>query len=269
MSYVLQAGDALLLPQGGAHELLFGPDVTSRSITAFKAATLCKTVVLVDAVPRCAMQVAARAQGRDDAGDTPDDALIFSACMEFDLGGMQPLVASMPKVMLVGTLLERCPEIGPMLDAMERESCGERAGFAGILSRLADVVATFIIRGWVECGCGDATGWVQALRDPRLSRATQPCAEVFSSGASCISEGPLLLLSAVARVCRPGVGVVLPGVRSSGLADDVSSAMRRRLNEFSVAIEKVPRYRYPITMVRPIDFYSNGVDSPIDSDMAR
>lgn len=165
---------------------------------------LCKTVALVDAVPRCAMQVAARMQGRDDAGDTPDDALIFNACMKFDLGGMQPLVASMPEVMLVGTLLERYPEIEPMLDAMERESCGERAGFAGILSRLADVVATFIIRGWVECGCGDATGWVQALRDPRLSRATQPCAEVFSSGASCISEWPFTIIKCSCASVPPG-----------------------------------------------------------------
>ncbi len=82
---------------------------------------------------------------------------------------MQPLVASMPEVMLVGTLLEHHPEIGPMLDAMERKFCGERAGFAGILSRLAGVVAAFVVRGWVECGCGDATDWVQALRDPRLS----------------------------------------------------------------------------------------------------
>ena len=61
-----------------------------------------------------------------------------------------------------------------MLDAMERESCSERAGFAGILARLADVVASFIVRGWVECGCGDATGWVRAARPearPRDRRA--------------------------------------------------------------------------------------------------
>jgi len=32
-------------------------------------------------------------------------------------------------------------------------------------------VAALIVRGWVEAGCGKATGWVQVLRDPRLSRA--------------------------------------------------------------------------------------------------
>ena len=57
-----------------------------------------------------------------------------------------------------------------MLEAMAREASLKRAGSAGILSRLADVVAASIVRGWVECGCGDIGGWVEALRDPRLGK---------------------------------------------------------------------------------------------------
>ena len=45
-----------------------------------------------------------------------------------------------------------------------------QAGFAGILPGWL-TVAALIVRGWVEGGCGKATGWVQVLRDPRLSRA--------------------------------------------------------------------------------------------------
>jgi len=150
----LEAGDAVLLPHGSTHALVSDADAPCREIDGFEAAKICDTVASVGA-----------------ATETTGDALIFSACMEFDLGGMQPLVGAMPEFMHVGTLLARYPEIRPMLDAMERESCSERAGFAGILARLADVVAAFIVRGWVECGCGDATGWVQALRDPKLGRA--------------------------------------------------------------------------------------------------
>ncbi|MBP0574551.1 cupin domain-containing protein, partial [Mycobacterium tuberculosis] len=76
----------------------------------------------------------------------------------------------MPEILFAGTLLERYPEILPMLQAMEREARDARAGFAGILARLADVVSAFIVRAWVECGCGDASGWIAALRDPRLGR---------------------------------------------------------------------------------------------------
>lgn len=151
----LEAGDAVLLPQGTPHALLSDPDAPCREIAGFESAKICDTVASVGVGAEAA----------------PGDALIFSACMELDLGGMQPLVGTMPEFMHVGTLLARYPEIRPMLDAMEREACSARAGFAGILARLADVVAAFIVRGWVECGCGDATGWVQALREPKLGRA--------------------------------------------------------------------------------------------------
>lgn len=157
MLFPLQTGDALLMPQGRAHTLLSSDDVPCRDITAFQATPLCDSVK--DIHPDCPVATSA------------DGALIFSGCMEFELGGMQPLVTSMPEVMLVGTLLDKYPELPPILDAMERESLAKRAGFAGILARLADVVAAIIVRGWVECGCGDATGWVQALRDPRLGKA--------------------------------------------------------------------------------------------------
>ncbi|MGH8779845.1 cupin domain-containing protein [Paraburkholderia sp.] len=176
--YPLETGDALLLPHGGAHELLSSTDVPSRAITTFEMAKICEAVASVENAKHCttsaASATASSAEDKTNNLTSPapsGDALIFSGCMEFDLGSMQPLVTSMPEVMHVGTLLERYPEIQPMLDAMERESCTERAGYAGILARLADVVAAFIVRGWVECGCGDAMGWVQALRDPRLGRA--------------------------------------------------------------------------------------------------
>ncbi|ALD90519.1 AraC family transcriptional regulator [Cupriavidus gilardii CR3] len=97
--------------------------------------------------------------------------MLFSGCMELDLGGMQPLVAAMPEVMRVDTLLQCAPEIEPMLAAMERESKVERAGHAVIMARLAEVVAALIVRGWVASGCGGASGWIGALRDPRLSMA--------------------------------------------------------------------------------------------------
>jgi len=152
----LDTGDAALLPQGGVHALLSAPDVPCQDIRDMQSTNLCATV--------CGIASSA------DRDVPVEHALIFSGCMDFDMGGMQLLVRSMPEVMLVSTLLERNPELRPMLEAMERESQSKRAGYAGILARLADVVSAFIVRGWVECGCGDASGWVQALRDPRLSQ---------------------------------------------------------------------------------------------------
>jgi AraC-like DNA-binding protein len=147
-------GDAVLLPRGGTHDIVSEPDLACRDVTAFSISTICQGVSALTAckVGEC----------------SSSHVLIFSGCMEFDLGGMGPLVGLMPEVMFVGTLSERYPEILPILEAMERETCGGRAGFAGILAHLANVVAAFIVRAWVESGCGEASGWVSALRDPRL-----------------------------------------------------------------------------------------------------
>lgn len=38
---------------------------------------------------------------------------------------------------------------------MEQEARVGRIGDAGVLARLADVVMAVIVRGWVECGCGN------------------------------------------------------------------------------------------------------------------
>jgi AraC-like DNA-binding protein len=136
--------------------LLSAPDQPTRDIGSYRSEPLCEAVRSVDC---CCME------------ETANPSVIFSACMEFELGGMHLLVKLMPEVMLVNTLLDRNPEILPMLTAMEREAMAERVGFAGILARLADVVAATIVRDWVECGCEGASGLVAALRDPRLAGA--------------------------------------------------------------------------------------------------
>lgn len=153
--FALNSGDALFIPNGNAHALLSDDEATVTPVSAFPGETICSSVCQITCEP---------CQGSENV-------VIFSGCMDFELGGMQPLIKAMPEVMMVSKLMSTWPEIHPLLAAMERESMTRQVGFAGILARLADVVAALIVRGWVEAGCGKATGWVQVLRDPRLSRA--------------------------------------------------------------------------------------------------
>jgi AraC-like DNA-binding protein len=152
----LESGDAAFLPRGVVHDLLSSPDIPCQDVTGMNAVPICEEVTEIHAC--------------DGQACPEQTALMFSGCMDFDLGGMHPLVGMMPEVMQVGTLMDRHPEILPILEAMDRETRGERAGFAAILARLADVVSALIVRDWVECGCVDASGWIEALRDPRLGR---------------------------------------------------------------------------------------------------
>lgn len=152
----LTAGNAVFIPQGSAHQLLSRADHPVQDISQFEMAPLGDTVCAVNA---CGGEAQA------------PSSVFFHGCMTFDLGGMQALGQLMPGVMVVDATGERYPGLMPILAAMRREVCSTRIGFAGILARLADVVAAMVVRGWVECGCDKASGLVAALRDPRLARA--------------------------------------------------------------------------------------------------
>ena len=92
--------------------------------------------------------------------------LLFCGSMRFNLDGLHPLLAMMPDVMRGCDLAANQPGFLNMLQAMTDEVEMQRVGSGGILARLADVVAASIIRAWVESGCGEATGWIAAVRNP-------------------------------------------------------------------------------------------------------
>lgn len=145
----LDTGSAVLIPRGGPHAILSSESVPASKLKPFAFDSFIG----------------------GEGSSACHGPVIFSCCMELELGGMQPLVAAMPEVLLASTLSQASPEICPMLDAMERESLMLKAGHLGILARLAEVVAALVIRDWVATGCGGAEGWLGALKDPRLSKA--------------------------------------------------------------------------------------------------
>lgn len=95
---------------------------------------------------------------------------MFCGALRFNLDPLHPLIAMMPPVMLAGDLAQKDATVPVLLDAMEREVALDRIGACGILARLADALAASIIRAWVECGCSDATGWIAAVRCPKIGK---------------------------------------------------------------------------------------------------
>ncbi|PHV38316.1 AraC family transcriptional regulator [Janthinobacterium sp. BJB304] len=152
----LSAGSAVFMPHGRRHQLLSDTGIAFQDIEKFDTAPLGESVSGVDTCP---------------STHPVPSAVIFYGCMEFDLGGMQGIGKLMPTVMVADTQAQGYPGLLPVLDSMKREICAGRIGFAGILARLAEVAAAMIVRGWIECGCENASGLLAALRDPRLARA--------------------------------------------------------------------------------------------------
>lgn len=157
----LHAGDAVLLPHGSFHVLASSPDVPAVEIASLSRVAVSDNIFLVGGDDGSASEL-------DTAGTSAD--VMFCGSMHFNLHPRHPLIAMMPTVMLAGELARRDATVPVLLDAMEREVALDRLGACGILARLADALAASIIRAWVECGCSDATGWIAAVRCPRIGR---------------------------------------------------------------------------------------------------
>jgi AraC-like DNA-binding protein len=148
----LGQGDAVLLPRGAEHALASAPSAS--------ATPLC----------RCTFQKVCDNIFETSGGGDGEQALLFSGSMTFNVDGLHPLLRMMPELMQVHELAVNEPRIPDLLTTMACEVALDRVGAGGILARLADVVAASLIRSWVERGCGDATGWIAAARDPDIGR---------------------------------------------------------------------------------------------------
>lgn len=150
----LEQGDAVLLPRGAEHALASAPGA-------------CAAPLGPCAFERCCGEIAEARGGGDGDGEA---TLFFSASLNFNVDAQHPLLRMMPELMWVHEMAVHEPAIPPLLGTMACELALDRVGAGGILTRLADVVAAALIRSWVERGCGSATGWVAAARDPDIGR---------------------------------------------------------------------------------------------------
>lgn len=160
----LNAGDAVLFPRGSFHVLASAPEVPAVEIDSLVRVAVSENIYLVGADPAADGQ----AISEPHAAAPPD--VMFCGALRFNLDPLHPLVAMMPTMMLAGDLAHSDPTAPAMLEAMEREVAFDRIGACGILARLADVLAASIIRSWIERSCNAPTGWIAALRCPKVGK---------------------------------------------------------------------------------------------------
>ena len=147
----LSAGDAVLLPKGTTHCL---------SDTEEGRAT-CISEMPVRAIGDRVYQLEGAGRG---------DVVLACCSVRFREPCLNPLLDLMPVVVSVAGARSD-PTLGALLGAMADEVLDQNIGAATVLSRLADVVITRLIRAWVRDGGREAEGWMAAIRDPKIGRA--------------------------------------------------------------------------------------------------
>jgi AraC-like DNA-binding protein len=149
----LRTGDVVMLPHGGGHRLLSEPGIPGRPVEAFSPVQL------------------GDASFRLTAGRAGPLTRLVCCGVGFDEPAVHPLIALMPQVLLVRDEVANTPALRVLLEAMGAEMRDQRLGSATVMTRLADIVVTQVVRAWVEERADRAQAWAAAIRDPQVGRA--------------------------------------------------------------------------------------------------
>jgi AraC-like DNA-binding protein len=149
----LQAGDLVWLPQGAGHVLADDPHRIPQRLAD---------------LPR--QQIADRTYELE-AGGGGAATVMLCCSIQFEQPALHPLLACMPAAIIRRKATAEDPLLSPLLEAMADEVSIRRLGSVTMLTRLADVVVTRLVRIWIETAQIDAAGWLQAMLDPQLGRA--------------------------------------------------------------------------------------------------
>lgn len=165
----LQAGDLVLFPRGTSHLLSDQPRGHTTPLEQLPRERVNRTTNRL----------------RNGGGG----ARTLLVCCSFALGDPAAhfLFELMPPALIVRDTATRDSAMSAFLDTMADEVMRPRPGAATIMTRLADVVITRVIRAWAEDRGEDTSGWLAAIRDPRVGKVLaaihrQP-ARIWSVGA--------------------------------------------------------------------------------------
>jgi AraC-like DNA-binding protein len=149
----LEIGDVALLPHGISHALSDVAKAPNKTIDELPLEPIGDRVYRL----------------REGGGGAK--TLLTCCTVKFENPAVHPLIELMPPLLLVRAAGTTDPVLPLLLDAMADEVRGERMGSATVMTRLADVVITRVVRSWVEGRPKDTTGWLAAIRDPSIGRA--------------------------------------------------------------------------------------------------
>jgi AraC-like DNA-binding protein len=148
----LEAGDLVLLPRGTGHALVDRPGRPRRRL---------------DEVGR--VRVGPNTFRLREGGGG-ERTLIACCEVRFEEPSLHPLLELMPDVLLVRGGVDPDPSLAGLLETMAAEMAAQRVGAATVMTRLADIVITRVVRSWVEAHADEAPGWLSAIRDPQLGK---------------------------------------------------------------------------------------------------
>jgi AraC-like DNA-binding protein len=149
----LDAGDVVLLPHGTGHVMADEPRRRPKPLAALSP------------------QLVGNSTYRLSGGGGGARSLIVCCTIAFEGPTAHPLLELLPDVLLVRRSDQRASSLPMLLNLMAAEVASQRIGSATIMTRLADIVMTQIVRDWIESRPENLSGWIAAVSDPQVGTA--------------------------------------------------------------------------------------------------
>jgi AraC-like DNA-binding protein len=150
---LLQSGDVALLPRGTGHSLSDSRSARTKNLDDLSLKEIGDRTYLLK-----------------EGGGGRRTTLVCCS-VSFEEPTIHPLLELMPTMLLVRKGAKEDATLPTLLDAIAGEVNSERVGNATVMTRLADLLIARVVRSWVESRSGDTTGWLAAIRDPKIGRA--------------------------------------------------------------------------------------------------
>lgn len=150
----LLPGDFALVPHGQGHELRSAPGVPAPNLFDLPRESVSEHYEILR------------------TGGGGEGTRIICGAVQFDHPAARHLVSVLPPVIrITAGALQPGGWLPGLLRLMADEARQMRAGGEAVITRLADIVVIQAIRHWVQHDETAQTGWLGALKDPRLGRA--------------------------------------------------------------------------------------------------
>jgi AraC-like DNA-binding protein len=150
----LEAGDLALVPHGEGHVLASEPGVDAPGILELDREIVSERFEYV----------------RHDGGGAR--TTLICGAVRFEHPAASRLVDALPPIIRVDASdAERAEWMQSTLRLIASEARALRPGGEAVITRLADVLVVQALRWWLASDPAARTGWLGALRDPRIGRA--------------------------------------------------------------------------------------------------
>jgi AraC-like DNA-binding protein len=154
-SIVLAAGDLVVLPHGGGHQIADAPGAPTTPLAS----------LLSDGEPGACRRL------RYGGGGARTTLICGAFTFQGDTG--HPLLARLPAVPHLPRATDHAAWLEPLLRVLAAETAAPRPGSETVINRVVDIVFVQALRAWLDTA-GDAdAGWLGALRDPQIGSALQ------------------------------------------------------------------------------------------------